>query len=59
MDTCEWTQSEEDVWESACGDAWVFETGTPEDNSMRFCPFCGRKLTQCSLDAAPIELDDE
>lgn len=52
MDICEWTQSEEDVWESACGNAWLFEDGTPEENSMKFCPFCGRKLTPRALDEA-------
>lgn len=39
---CEWRQSEEDVWETACGEGWLFEKGTPAD--IRFCPFCGRHL---------------
>lgn len=54
METCEWSYSEtESIWESACGDAWNFEEGTPEDNHMKFCPFCGRQLTQRAADVCP------
>lgn len=54
METCEWSYSEsEEMWESACGDAWNFEEGTPEDNHMQYCPFCGRKLTMRAADVCP------
>ena len=51
---CEWHLDDEEggAWESACGQLWCFEDGDPEDNGMKFCPFCGRHLTQRALDAA-------
>lgn len=29
---------------SVCGGSWECSDGTPEDNSMRFCPMCGAKM---------------
>jgi hypothetical protein len=51
---CIWTcESSEygDVWESACGHTWQFETDTPKGNEMNFCPFCGHILAQVPYDA--------
>lgn len=44
---CEWTnESDEywDVWHSACGETWQFESGGPKENKARYCPFCGGRL---------------
>ncbi len=45
---CEWHLDDDEAgaWESACGQLWCFEEGTPKENEMNFCPFCGRLLTQ-------------
>jgi hypothetical protein len=43
-EVCIWKQDEDGVYQSGCGDAWVFEDGTPADNHVRFCPFCGLPL---------------
>ena len=43
--TCEWTHDENDgFWESACGEAWLFNYGGPADNNVRFCQGCGKPL---------------
>jgi hypothetical protein len=44
--TCIWRidDANENTWEGECGNSWIFDDGTPADNSMRFCPFCGKKL---------------
>jgi len=35
-----------DYWETSCGESFYLEDGTPRDNNMRFCPYCGRRLEQ-------------
>lgn len=53
---CEWhlINDDTDAWKSSCGDAWIFEDGTPEDNHMNYCPFCGRHLKQRVSDTSLI-----
>jgi hypothetical protein len=42
---CEWKQDDlDDLWETSCGQAWTFIDGGPEDNHVRFCHSCGRKV---------------
>lgn len=50
---CKWVQSEEDVWDTACKDAFYLEQGTPADNFMKYCPFCGRVLVVDAAEAGP------
>ena len=38
---------------SNCNEEWVFEDGTPKDNSYNYCPKCGAKIKEV------IELDEE
>jgi hypothetical protein len=49
LTTCVWELAgylEWEVWSSACGHEWTFEEGTPYENGMKFCPFCGHPLEQ-------------
>lgn len=52
METCTWTRSREfydsDCWETNCGNAWQLNEGTPTENHMKFCPFCGKPLEEGS-----------
>lgn len=44
---CEWHQATGDYygpWESACGHAWSFNDGGPEDNHVEFCQGCGKPI---------------
>jgi len=49
---CTWAQEtygdvEHNVWEPSCGNpAWVLDDGSPAENGMKFCPFCGRPLVE-------------
>ena len=54
--TCIWEYDDAcDYWETGCGEAFQLVDGTPADNGIRFCPYCGHRLT-C---AAPgIEVHD-
>ena len=43
---CVWQEDWEGTWETACKNKWVFNEGTPEDNRMKFCCYCGKPLKQ-------------
>ena len=46
---CMWTYDENyDVWETECKNSFQLNAGTPEDNMMKFCPYCGKKI-KCLL----------
>lgn len=45
---CVWKPDDDGVYETTCGQAWVFEDGTPKENHARFCPYCGRTLRDAS-----------
>jgi len=44
-----------DAWETSCGSSFVIYDGTPIENDMRFCPYCGNTLVVEENDY----LDDE
>jgi len=42
---CQWTYDEEhDVYDTGCGEAFSITDGTPKENGMKFCTYCGKKL---------------
>ena len=45
---CLWSRADDDtdVWETGCGHAFTIIDGTPGDNYMEFCCYCGRPLEQ-------------
>jgi hypothetical protein len=48
-DTCTWHQdgdSDSGVYATSCGHCFSLEDGTPEDNKMQWCCYCGKKLVQ-------------
>jgi len=45
---CRWTQDEDGVWQTSCGGSYEIIEGTPRDNKMRFCCFCGKVLRYTS-----------
>lgn len=52
LEQCKWTQGtdiEAGVWWANCGDGFTLETGTPEDNKMKFCCYCGLPLAETPL----------
>ena len=48
MSACLWEQdyyaSNEGRWDTQCGESFYLENGTPADNKMKYCPYCGYKL---------------
>jgi hypothetical protein len=45
---CRWLQDEYGVWDTSCGNRYEIIEGTPRDNKMRFCCFCGNVLRYTS-----------
>jgi len=49
-DECKWTfdsvEWEANKWDSDCGDSYYFVEGGPEENKMKFCCYCGKKLKE-------------
>ncbi len=42
---CEWYFDEIDgCWQTACKQAFVLNDGTPAENSMKYCCYCGGSL---------------
>jgi hypothetical protein len=43
--TCQWSEDfEQGKWDTACGESFVVIDGTPADNKMKYCCYCGKKL---------------
>lgn len=44
--TCRWSRADDDtdMWETTCGKAFTIIDGSPADNQMAFCCYCGREL---------------
>lgn len=50
---CAWTQENDegsDTWATACGRLFCVTEGTPAENGMRFCCFCGETLHECAFE---------
>lgn len=43
---CEWTQDIENNYETSCDHLYCIIEGTPTENKMLFCPFCGKDIVQ-------------
>jgi membrane protease subunit (stomatin/prohibitin family) len=46
--TCTWTRGEyeDTVWATSCSQLFILDDGTPADNDMKFCPYCGKPLVE-------------
>ena len=48
-DTCTWCQdgdSDSSMYQTSCRQYFDVTDGTPEDNKMRWCCYCGKRLVQ-------------
>lgn len=56
---CRWDYDQDmDVHETECGNAFSLIAGTPAENDMRFCPYCGGELWEsCGASPRPVEGD--
>lgn len=43
---CQWEQDDEGgYWQTQCGEAFEIIEGTPEQNGMKYCHYCGKTLS--------------
>jgi hypothetical protein len=42
--TCAWGADDDGIYETECGNAFQLNDGTPADNNMVYCCYCGRLL---------------
>ena len=47
-DTCVWRLEEidSDLWETACKQEFIMLGGTPSDNDMKYCCYCGKPIEE-------------
>ena len=50
---CEWREDSEGDWETECGQTFILNDGTPRDNLMNFCCYCGHPLVQVEFEQGP------
>lgn len=44
---CKWAYDYNyDMWETRCANAFTLMNGTPKENKMIFCPYCGKKIDE-------------
>jgi hypothetical protein len=43
---CVWKENEDGYYDTSCNNAFVMEEGTPEDNELKYCCYCGKTLKQ-------------
>ena len=43
---CIWEEDEDANWKTLCGHTFTLNEGTPINNHMRFCCYCGLPLLQ-------------
>lgn len=41
---CAWTEDEDGNWDTGCDEKHVLNTGTPAENGMRYCCYCGNPV---------------
>jgi len=50
---CDWTldNPEHDVWATSCDELFIIIDGSPTDNKMKFCPYCGKSIKETAVPA--------
>lgn len=46
---CAWAEDDDGNWWTGCANAFCLEAGTPRDNGMCYCCYCGGKLIEAAL----------
>jgi hypothetical protein len=42
--SCVWGEDDDGVFDTDCGNRFVFNAGKPGDNGFMFCPYCGKNI---------------
>lgn len=52
---CGWVENSEGTWATGCGHLFELNDGSPSENSMKFCCFCGCKLEETKYVEVPVD----
>lgn len=55
---CAWQDDEDGTSHTDCGELWQCADGSPPENGMKFCPYCGKLMAWCSYQEPEVD-DDE
>jgi hypothetical protein len=44
--TCVWSEDSNGIWDAECGQTFCLHDGTPSENGMRYCCYCGKTLRE-------------
>ena len=58
IEVCKWHEYDECNWQTDCDNLFCFNEGTPSDNGMNFCCYCGKPLEEIKYNWEG-EYDDE
>ena len=48
---CIWKEDMNGIWETTCRDEFVLNDGSPLENKMKFCCYCGARLKEKRYEA--------
>jgi hypothetical protein len=57
VESCEWYQDEEGLYETSCGHYFEVTSGSATENRMKFCCYCGQPMVD--IPHVEEELNDE
>ena len=46
MPNCKWKPDKDGIYDTGCGNRYVIMEGTPKDNHMKYCTYCGKQLDE-------------
>ena len=44
---CVWSEDSDGTWQTSCEQAFCLNDGSPSDNDMKYCCYCGKALAEC------------
>lgn len=57
--SCQWSEDEDGVWNTACNERFHFDTGGPKENKAKWCIYCGAELIAVPYPQPSENTDDE
>ena len=45
-ETCKWLTDSDGNYSTSCGETFTLIDGTPSENSMKYCCYCGKRLEE-------------
>lgn len=46
LKVCVWQEDQDGNWDTQCGGCFIIEEGTPSENDMKYCCYCGDWLVE-------------